>query len=50
MIAANVASGRWKSKGVNQRIVTPTITAVTTDEKPVIAPAVKLTAEREKEP
>jgi hypothetical protein len=31
-------------------MVRPTITAVTTEEKPVTAPAVKLTADLEKEP
>ena len=31
-------------------MVNPTIIAVTTDENPVTAPAVKLTADREKDP
>ena len=48
--AASVACGKWYSKGVKNNKVIPTTTPVTTQEKPVTAPADILTADLENDP
>ena len=44
IIAARVATGRYESTGVNNKSVIQTMTQVTTDVRPVFAPALRFTA------
>ena len=50
MTDASVAWGRWYSSGVSAISVMPTTTPVITAEKPVTAPELIFTADRENEP